>query len=173
MQSVHVDVEQIDELLTLVEGLVTSRVRLRHAVDADEDRQALESELDALEDLTGELQETVMDVRLVPLGTVTNRLPRVVRDISREQDKTVSFEITGEDVELDRTILDRISDPLMHLVRNAVDHGIEAPDERADTDKPEAGSVEVTATRTRDRVELTVEDDGSGLDPRPLGIETA
>ncbi|NGM67527.1 chemotaxis protein CheA [Natronolimnobius sp. AArcel1] len=171
MQSVHVDVEQIDELLTLVEGLVTSRVRLRHAVDADEDRQALESELDALEDLTGELQETVMDVRLVPLGTVTNRLPRVVRDISREQDKTVSFEITGEDVELDRTILDRISDPLMHLVRNAVDHGIEAPDERADTDKPEAGSVEVTATRTRDRVELTVEDDGSGLDPDRLRSE--
>ncbi len=112
-----------------------------------------------------------MDVRLVPLGTVTNRLPRVVRDISREQDKTVEFNISGEDVELDRTVLDRISDPLMHLVRNAVDHGIEAPDERADTDKPEEGTVEVTATRTRDRVKITVEDDGSGLDPDRLRSE--
>jgi len=91
---------------------VTSRVRLRHAAEADDDGDdALETELDALSDLTTDLQETVMDIRLVPLETVTNRLPRVVRDIARDQDKAVEFEMTGEDVELDRSILDRIGDP--------------------------------------------------------------
>ncbi|WP_436347615.1 Hpt domain-containing protein [Natronorubrum sp. FCH18a] len=171
IQSVRVDVEQIDSLLTLVEGLVTSRVRLRHAVTESEDAMALEAELDDLEDLTTELQETVMDVRLVPLQTVTNRLPRVVRDIARDQDKEVAFEMTGEDVELDRSILDRIGDPLIHLVRNAVDHGIEPPEEREAAEKPRDGSVEVHADRSRDRVTITVEDDGSGLDPDRLRSE--
>ncbi|ELY60747.1 Hpt domain-containing protein [Natronolimnohabitans innermongolicus] len=172
VQSVRVDVDQIDSLLTLVEGLVTTRVRLRHAVtERDGDDAPLETELDDLEDLTTDLQETVMDIRLVPLQTVTNRLPRVVRDIAREQDKDVAFEITGEEIELDRSILDRIGDPLIHLVRNAVDHGIEPPEERAQTDKPADGSVEVRAERSRDRVTITVEDDGSGLDPDRLRSE--
>ncbi|MXV64004.1 chemotaxis protein CheA [Natronorubrum sp. JWXQ-INN-674] len=171
IQSVRVDVDQIDSLLTLVEGLVTSRVRLRHAVTEGEEPTALENEIDDLEDLTTELQETVMDVRLVPLQTVTNRLPRVVRDIAREQEKTVSFEMTGEDVELDRSILDRIGDPLIHLVRNAVDHGIEPPEERERAEKPPEGTVEVHATRSRDRVTITVEDDGAGLDPDRLRDE--
>ncbi|OLZ41367.1 chemotaxis protein CheA [Natrinema saccharevitans] len=170
-QSVRVDIEQVDSLLNLVEGLVTSRVRLRHAAEADDNNDALETELDALSDLTTDLQETVMDIRLVPLRTVTNRLPRVVRDIAREQDKEVAFEMTGEDVELDRSILDRIGDPLIHLVRNAVDHGIEPPAEREATDKPSEGSVEVHADRASDRVTITVEDDGSGLDPDRLRDE--
>ncbi|QLK25465.1 Hpt domain-containing protein [Natrinema zhouii] len=168
IQSVRVDVEQINSLLTLVEGLVTSRVRLRHAADVDDDSDALETELDALSSLTTDLQETVMDIRLVPLQTVTNRLPRVVRDIARDQEKTVAFEMTGEDVELDRSILDRIGDPLIHLVRNAVDHGIESPEEREADGKPREGTVEVHADRARDRVTITVEDDGAGLDPDRL-----
>ncbi|SEH12223.1 two-component system, chemotaxis family, sensor kinase CheA [Natronorubrum sediminis] len=171
IQSVRVDVEQIDSLLTLVEGLVTSRVRLRHAVSEGEEKASLETELDDLEDLTADLQETVMNVRLVPLQTVTNRLPRVVRDIAREQDKQVTFEMNGEDVELDRSILDRIGDPLIHLVRNAVDHGIEPPTVREDAEKPADGTVEVHAERKRDRVAITVEDDGSGLDPDRLRNE--
>ncbi|WP_137289653.1 Hpt domain-containing protein [Natronorubrum halophilum] len=171
IQSVRVDVDQIDSLLTLMEGLVTSRVRLRHAVAEGEDRSALEAELDDLSELTTELQETVMDVRLVPLRTVTDRLPRVVRDISRDQDKEVTFEVTGEDVELDRSILDRIGDPLIHLVRNAVDHGIEPPEEREAAEKPRDGAIEVHADRSRDRVTITVADDGSGLDPDRLRSE--
>lgn len=171
IQSVRVDVEQIDSLLTLVEGLVTSRVRLRHAAEANDGNSALETELDALSDLTTDLQETVMDIRLVPLQSVTNRLPRVVRDIAREQDKEVAFEMTGEDVELDRSILDRIGDPLIHLVRNAVDHGIESPDRREEVGKPRDGTLEVHADRSRDRVTITVEDDGSGLDPDRLRSE--
>ncbi|WP_239641025.1 ATP-binding protein [Natrialba taiwanensis] len=177
IQSVRVDVEQIDELLTLVEGLVTSRVRLRHEVESGQfgqsvaDAGAITDELDDLEDLTTDLQETVMDVRLVPLRTVANRLPRVVRDIARDQGKTVAFEMSGEDVELDRSILDRLRDPLIHLVRNAVDHGIESPEERDAADKPEEGTVEVSASRSRDRVVITVSDDGSGLDPERLRSE--
>jgi len=172
IQSVRVDVEQVDSLLTLVEGLVTSRVRLRHAAEADDDGDdALETELDALSDLTTDLQETVMDIRLVPLETVTNRLPRVVRDIARDQDKAVEFEMTGEDVELDRSILDRIGDPLIHLVRNAVDHGIEPPEDREEAGKSSEGTVEVHADRARDRVTITVEDDGAGLDPDRLRSE--
>lgn len=171
IQSVRVDVEQIDSLLTLVEGLVTSRVRLRNAIESGEDPQTLARELDDVEDLTTDLQETVMDVRLVPLNTVANRLPRVVRDIAREQDKEVSFEMTGESVELDRSILDRIGDPLIHLVRNAVDHGIESAEQRAAADKPPEGSVTVTADRSSDRVRITVSDDGSGLDPDRLRSE--
>ncbi|RZV08085.1 two-component system chemotaxis sensor kinase CheA [Natrinema hispanicum] len=171
VQSVRVDIEQIDSLLTLVEGLVTSRVRLRHAAEVDEDEAAIQTELDALSDLTTDLQETVMDIRLVPLETVTNRLPRVVRDIARDQDKQVAFEMIGEDVELDRGILDRIGDPLIHLVRNAVDHGIESPDVREAAGKPPEGTVEVHAERERDRVTITVEDDGGGLDPDRLRAE--
>ena len=171
IQSVRVDVEQIDSLLTLVEGLVTTRVRLRHAVTEHENDDALETELDELEDLTTDLQETVMDIRLVPLRTVASRLPRVVRDVARDQDKEVTFEMTGEDVEIDRSILDRIGDPLIHLVRNAVDHGIEPPDERERAEKPRDGTVEVHADRSRDRVTITVTDDGSGLDPDRLRSE--
>jgi two-component system chemotaxis sensor kinase CheA len=171
MQSIRVDVDRIDSLLTLVEGLVTSRVRLRHAVEAGDDHRELEAELDALSDLTTDLHDTVMNIRLVPLRTVTNRLPRVVRDIARDQDKEVAFEMTGEDVELDRSILDRIGDPLIHLVRNAVDHGIEPPERRESADKPREGTVEMHADRSNDRVTITVEDDGSGLDADRLRSE--
>ncbi|RQG90388.1 chemotaxis protein CheA [Natrarchaeobius halalkaliphilus] len=164
IQSVRVDTDRVEQLSTLVEGLVTSRVRLRHEVESDRGFQAIEDELDDLEALTTELQETVMDVRLVPLETVVNRLPRVVRDIARDQGKEVDFETNGTDVELDRSVLGRIRDPLIHLVRNAVDHGIEAPSEREAIEKQADGSVEVSATRSRNQVKIEVSDDGSGLD---------
>ncbi|GAB3682412.1 hypothetical protein GCM10028857_08220 [Salinarchaeum chitinilyticum] len=163
-QSIRVDVEALDSMLNMVEGLVTSRARLRRALIENEPREVLEDELDDLEDVTSELQDTVMDVRLVPLRTAVNKLPRIVRDVAREEDKTVDLEMIGEDVELDRSILDEIGDPLVHLVRNAVDHGIESPEEREAAGKPAEGSVELRATRERDRVTITVEDDGAGID---------
>ncbi|MFD1645139.1 chemotaxis protein CheA [Haloarchaeobius litoreus] len=164
IQSIRVDVEQVDKLLNLVEGLVTSRVRLRRTAEEGADPDELDDELDELEDLTGELQDTVMDVRLVPVQMVANRLPRIVRDISREQDKDVEFEMHGEGVEVDRSILDRIGDPLVHIVRNAVDHGIEDPDEREAADKPRTGQVSLEVERARDQVVIEIEDDGRGLD---------
>ncbi|MFC4249344.1 Hpt domain-containing protein [Natribaculum luteum] len=168
IQSMRVDVDQIDSLLNLVEGLVTSRVRLRHAIESGADLMTIDRELDDLDDITSDLQETVMEIRLVPLQTVVSRLPRVVRDIAREQDKDVALEMSGEDVELDRSILDRIGDPLIHLVRNAVDHGIEPPEEREAAGKPREGTVELRADRARDRVTIEIEDDGNGLDPDRL-----
>ncbi|WP_247731673.1 chemotaxis protein CheA [Halovivax limisalsi] len=163
-QSVRVDRESIDSLLQLVEGLVTSRVRLRSAVDDRAPYEELDRELDDLEEITTELQETVMDVRLVPLETVTNRLPRLVRDLAREQEKQIDLERENDGVELDRRLLDEIGDPLIHLVRNAVDHGIEPPEEREDAGKPPEGTITIDADRVRDRVTITVADDGRGLD---------
>jgi len=163
-QSIRVDVEQLDRMLNLVEGLVTSRARLRRALIEDEPREVLDDELDDLEDVTSELQDTVMDVRLVPLRSAVNKLPRIVRDVAREEEKEVDFEMIGESVELDRSILDEIGDPLVHVVRNAVDHGIEPPEVREEAGKDPAGSIELRATRERDRVTITVEDDGAGID---------
>ena len=171
VQSVRVDVDQVDRLLNLVEGLVTNRVRLRRSVEEDAGQAQLDDDLDELEDITGELQDTVMDIRLVPLKMTANKLPRVVRDVSREQGKDVDFELDGEDVEMDRTILDEISDPLVHLVRNAVDHGIESRAEREQLDKPDTGTVTLEARRARDRVVVEVSDDGRGLDPDVLRDE--
>jgi two-component system chemotaxis sensor kinase CheA len=171
IQSIRVDVDQLDDMLNLVEGLVTSRARLRRALEEGEPRAILDEELDDLEGVTSELQETVMDVRLVPLRTAVTKLPRTVRDIAREEDKEVDFEMVGIDVEVDRSILNAISDPLVHLVRNAVDHGIETPEERAEAGKPREGSVELRTRRERDRVIVEVEDDGRGLDPDEIRSE--
>jgi len=168
IQSVRVDVEKVDRLMNLVEGMVTSRVRLRRAIERGESLALLDQELDELEDITAELQDTVMDIRLVPLSTVANRLPRTVRDIAREQGKEVDFELRGGDVELDRSVLNEIGDPLVHIVRNAVDHGVEPPEEREAAGKDPEASVELRARRERDRVVIEVEDDGRGLDADQL-----
>jgi two-component system chemotaxis sensor kinase CheA len=171
IQSIRVDVNQLDDMLNLVEGLVTSRARLRRALDEGEPRTVLDEEIDDLEDVTSELQDTVMDVRLVPVRTAVTKLPRTVRDIAREQDKEIDFEMVGTDVEVDRSILNAISDPLVHLVRNAVDHGIESPDEREDAGKPAEGSVTLSVQRERERVVIEVEDDGRGIDPDDIRSE--
>jgi two-component system chemotaxis sensor kinase CheA len=161
VKSVRVDVEQLDELHELVEQLVTSRIKLRQAVD-DADAGSSDA-LDELDKISSSLQGTVMDMRLIPLKKVFNKFPRLVRDLARSEDKRVNFEVTGQDIELDRTILDEISDPLMHVLRNAVDHGIEPPAERVAAGKPETGTVELRAEREHDTVVVTVSDDGGGL----------
>lgn len=168
IQSVRVDVDQLDELYTLVQELVTNRIRLNRALDeldvSETELSQAFNELDELETITGRMQDTVMNIRLVPLEHATNRLPRIARDVARENSKEVDFEIEGEDVELDRGILSQLGDPLMHLVRNAVDHGIEDPDVREARGKDRRGKVKVSARRSRDRVTITVEDDGDGIE---------
>ncbi|WP_197409883.1 Hpt domain-containing protein, partial [Haloferax profundi] len=114
VKSVRVDVDQLDELHELVEQLVTSRIKLRNAID-EEQNTALDT-LDELDKISSNLQNTVMDMRLIPLKKVFDKFPRLVRDLAREQDKRVSFKVEGADIELDRTILDEISDPLMHVL---------------------------------------------------------
>jgi len=163
IKSVRVDVGQLDDLHGLVEQLVTSRIKLRRAVE-DESLDSANETLNELDKITASLQNTVMDMRLIPLRKVVGKFPRLVRDLSRDLGKEVEFTIEGEDIELDRTILTEISDPLMHILRNAVDHGIEPPEERERKGKPREGQIELRASRERDHVVITVEDDGAGLD---------
>jgi len=163
IKSVRVDVDQLDDLHGLVEQLVTSRIKLRRAVE-DDDLDSAGETMNELDKITANLQNTVMDMRLIPLKKVVGKFPRMVRDLARELDKEVDFEVEGQDIELDRTILTEISDPLMHIIRNAVDHGIEPPDEREQLDKPRAGQVTLRASRERDHVIIEVFDDGAGLD---------
>ncbi|WP_135829038.1 chemotaxis protein CheA [Halorussus halobius] len=167
IQSVRVDVDQLDDLHGQVEQLVTSRIKLRRSVEQRE-LDSAEDHLDELDKITGSLQDTVMDMRLVPLKKVVDKFPRLVRDLAREQDKEIDFAMEGTDIELDRTILDEISDPLMHLLRNAADHGVEPPEEREAAGKPREGTIRLRGSRERDRVTIEVEDDGAGLDPDAL-----
>jgi two-component system chemotaxis sensor kinase CheA len=163
ISSVRVDVDQLDDLHGLVEQLVTSRIKLRRAVD-DGDVTSATDTLGELDKITGSLQNTVMDMRLIPLRKVISKFPRLVRDLAREQEKEIDFRMEGQDIELDRTILTEISDPLMHILRNAVDHGIEPPADREAAGKDREGTIELRASRERDHVTVTVEDDGRGLD---------
>jgi len=163
ISSVRVDVDQLDDLHGLVEQLVTSRIKLRRAVDDGEVGSATDT-LGELDKITGNLQNTVMDMRLIPMRKVISKFPRLVRDLAREQEKEIDFRMEGQDIELDRTILTEISDPLMHILRNAVDHGIEPPEQRERAGKDREGTIELRATRERDHVTVTVEDDGRGLD---------
>jgi len=163
IKSVRVDVEQLDDLHGMVEQLVTSRIKLRRAVE-DERVDSAADTLNELDKVTASLQNTVMDMRLIPLKKVVGKFPRMVRDLSRELDKEVTFEIVGEDIELDRTILTEISDPLMHIIRNSLDHGIEPPETRVENGKSREGKITLHASRERDHVIIQVQDDGAGLD---------
>ncbi|WP_251343814.1 chemotaxis protein CheA [Haloplanus halophilus] len=172
ISSVRVDVDQLDDLHGLVEQLVTSRIKLRRAVD-DGDVGSATDTLGELDKITGNLQNTVMDMRLIPMRKVISKFPRLVRDLARDQGKEIDFRMEGEDIELDRTILTEISDPLMHILRNAVDHGIEPPAEREAAGKDREGTIELRASRERDHVTVTVEDDGRGLDVDELRRKAA
>ncbi|MGQ3329236.1 MULTISPECIES: chemotaxis protein CheA [Halorubrum] len=165
IKSIRVDVDQVDELYGLVEQLVTSRIKLRREL---EELDAQSDALDELDKLASSLQDTAMDMRLIPFSQVSDSFPRLVRDISRDLDKRIDFEIEGDDVELDRTILTEMRDPLVHVLRNAVDHGIESPEEREAAGKDPTGHVRLTAERERDHVIIEVADDGGGLDPDQL-----
>ncbi len=161
IKSIRVDVDQVDELYGLVEQLVTSRIKLRRELEGAD---AEPDTLDELDKLASSLQDTAMDMRLIPFSQVSDSFPRLVRDIARDLDKQVRFEIEGDDVELDRTILTEMRDPLVHVLRNAVDHGIEPPAEREAAGKDPRGEVRLTAERERDHVIIEVDDDGGGLD---------
>ena len=164
ISSVRVDVDRLDELHSLVEQLVTGRITIRRAIE-DGDVEAASTSLNDFDKVTSKLQNTVMDMRLIPLRRVVSNLPRVVRDVARSQGKEIDFEMRGQDIELDRSILTEIEDPLIHILRNAVDHGIESPEEREAAGKPREGTIELDAARQRDHVTITVSDDGGGIDP--------
>ena len=163
-QSVRVNIARLDTLMNLVGEIVINRTRLAQIALGYEVPELREA-LDQTARLTAELQDEVMKTRMVPVEHVFNRFPRMVRDLARSQGKELDFLMEGKEIELDRTILDEISDPLIHMLRNAVDHGIAAPDVRAQQGKAARGTVKLLAYRDRNYVAIAVEDDGEGIDP--------
>ncbi len=161
-QSVRVNIGRLDTLMNLVGELVINRTRLAQIASGFEIPELREA-LDQTARLTAELQDEVMKTRMVPVEHVFNRFPRMVRDLARSQNKEIDFIMEGRDIELDRTILDEISDPLIHMLRNAVDHGIASPEARSSQGKPARGTIKLSAYRDRNYVAIAVEDDGEGI----------
>jgi two-component system, chemotaxis family, sensor kinase CheA len=160
---VRIELARLDSLLDLVGELVIVRGRLQSLTRGTADA-ALQSAMDDATRLIADLQSEVMTSRLVPVGQVFDRFPRLVRDVARQVGKDVLFSIEGKEIELDRSVLDEIGEPVVHLLRNAVDHGLESPDDREAAGKPRAGRLTLAAQRDRNAVVLTVKDDGRGID---------
>lgn len=151
--------DQAGELL-----LATARVRELSRGVPEAQRPPLDEAVDRLHLLVKGLHDKVMQARMTPIAVITDRLPRATRDIARKRGREVELVITGDDIELDRAIVDELADPLLHLLRNAIDHGLEAPDERRAAGKPPKGKVSLLVRRQRDQVLLEVSDDGRGID---------
>jgi two-component system chemotaxis sensor kinase CheA len=162
--SMRVNVRHLNALMNLAAQLAFSHDRLLRLHER-KDTPALEEALHAHGRLISELQETVLRARLTPVGQVFNRFSRMVRDLARELGKEVAVTMAGTEIELDRTILDEIGEPLVHLLRNAVAHGIEPPEERKHFGKPAQGMLRLAARRERDAIIIEVADDGRGIDP--------
>ena len=168
-RTVRVRTELLDDFLDAVGELLLATARIREvgktlAPDA-RTRAPLDEGVDRLHAIVKDLHDKVMTVRMTPLAVVTDRLPRAARDVARKLGKQVELEVKGAEIELDRAILEGLGDPLLHVIRNAVDHGLEAPHLRLLAGKPATGRVTVSARRERDRVILEIADDGKGMDP--------
>ncbi len=161
--SIRVHVSLLDSLMTLAGELVLSRNQLLQTISSEEVRSA-EAVGQRIDLITSELQEAIMLTRMQPIGNVFNKFPRVVRDLSKKLGKTIDLTIVGKDVELDKTIIEAINDPLTHLVRNSVDHGIEDPADRKAAGKSETGLVILKAFHAAGQVVIEISDDGKGLD---------
>ncbi len=162
-QSVRVDIEKLDTLMNLMGELVINKVRLEQIGQTHRLSELTET-LEQMDRVTTDLQNIVMKVRMVPVSQVFNRFPRMVRDVTKELNKEINLTIEGEDTELDRTVIDEIGDPIMHLLRNSLDHGIEMPDEREAKGKPRIGEVGLIARHEGNNVVIMVTDDGKGID---------
>ena len=162
-QSVRVDIEKLDTLMNLMGELVINKVRLEQ-IGTTHRLTELTETLEQMDRVTTDLQTVVMKVRMVPVGQVFNRFPRMVRDLAKELGKELNLTIEGEETELDRTVIDEIGDPIMHLLRNSLDHGLEHPDDREAKGKPRIGEVGLIARHEGNNVVIMVTDDGKGID---------
>lgn len=173
--SIRVDVERLDELLNIVSELVLGRNRLAQV----NSEFALENEgtkfsrdffdvTKQIDLMTNELQLVVMKTRMIKIGKVFNKFPRLVRDLSRDAKKQINIIIKGEETELDKTLIEEINDPLVHLVRNSVDHGIETPERRKELGKDPTGTLTLSAEHEGNNIIITIEDDGKGIDPEVI-----
>lgn len=163
-KTLRVDIERLDNLMNLVSELIIIKTRLEEQDRTPEHVQKRREALEYLARITSSLHDAVMKVRMIPIENVFNRFPRVVRDLSKELKKQVNLIIEGAETELDRTIIDEIGDPLVHLIRNAMDHGIETPEERIKKGKPQEGTLKLKAYHDGNNVVIEVSDDGRGVD---------
>ncbi|HOV42837.1 MAG TPA: chemotaxis protein CheA [Syntrophothermus lipocalidus] len=161
-QTVRVDIQRLDNLMNLVGELVINKGRLEQ-IGQSQKITELNETIEQIDRITTDLQNEVMKVRMVPIKQVFNRFPRMVRDLAHELEKEVNFILEGEETELDRTVIDEIGDPLMHLLRNAIDHGLEIPEERVALGKPRIGLVKLSARHEGNNVFIEVIDDGKGI----------
>jgi len=174
-QTIRVDVKRLDQLMNLIGELVLAKNRLIKIYNDVEERYEGEKFLEELNQVvssisivTTDLQIAVMKTRMLPIGKVFNKFPRLVRDLARELGKKVKLIIEGEDTELDKSIIEEIGDPLVHMIRNAVDHGIEPPEERKAKGKPEEGTIWLRAYNEGNMIVIEIKDDGKGMDPEVL-----
>ncbi|MBK7980599.1 MAG: chemotaxis protein CheA [Ignavibacteriae bacterium] len=174
-QTIRVDVERLDELLNLVSELVLGRNRLAQLnsdvsmkYEGTEVSRNLADTARQIDLLTTELQLAVMKTRMIKIEKVFNRFPRLVRDLSKETGKDINLVISGEKTELDKTLIEEINDPLVHIIRNSVDHGIETPEVRKALGKPEKGTISLSAEHEGNHIIILIEDDGKGIDPKVI-----
>lgn len=161
--SVRVDTERLDDIMNLVGELVLVKNRLSMLKQTIK-HEHVEDAISTLELVTSDLQSSVMKTRMQPIKKVFNRFPRVIRDLARKLDKDIKLELIGENTDLDKSLVEALADPLIHLVRNSADHGIESPEERFASGKPRQGTVTLSAKQEGDQILLTVSDDGKGMD---------
>ncbi|RMA97509.1 chemotaxis protein CheA [Hydrogenothermus marinus] len=173
---IRVDVERVETLMNLVGELVLDRNRIvklasiLHAESKKEDSniETLLEAITAMSRTVSDLQDAIMKLRMQPVKKIFSKFPRIVRDLAKKLNKKVQLILEGEDTEIDRSILDKLEDPLIHLVRNAIDHGIETPEERLKAGKPEVGTIVLGAYQEGDRIIIYIEDDGKGIDPEKV-----
>ncbi len=166
-RTVRVDIEKLDALMNQVSELIIAKNSLVSISSSDNNNmqsQTFHEQIEYLERITTNLHESVMKVRMVPIESVVNKFPRMIRDLSRTLNKKMELYMTGEDTELDRTVVDQIGDPLQHLLRNSADHGLESAEVRAQRGKPEVGSINLNAFQEGNNVIIEVSDDGNGID---------
>lgn len=165
-RSVRVDLDKLDVLMNLVSELITAKNGIVSVSDSEKSgaTQAIREQVEYLESITTNLHESVMKVRMMPIESVVSRFPRMIRDLSKKLGKKMELYMSGEDTELDRTVIDEIGDPLMHILRNAADHGLESEEERIERGKPATGSIFLDAYQDGNNVVIEVRDDGKGID---------
>jgi two-component system chemotaxis sensor kinase CheA len=162
-KTVRVDIDRLDVLMNLVSELIIIKTRLE-GLEIKDSSQTYGEAIEYLERITTSLHDAVMKVRMVPVEMVFNRFPRMIRDVSRELGKEIQLNMSGEETELDRTVIDEIGDPLIHLLRNSADHGLESKEKRAQAGKPVVGQINLKAYQDGNNVVIEVDDDGQGID---------
>src|SRR5690625_1713878 len=166
-KTIRVNIDRLDNLMNLFEELVTDRGRLEQ-ISLELDHTDLRETVERITRVSGDLQDVILNMRMVPVNHVFTRFPSMIRQLARDLNKLVNVEIVGGDTELDRTVIDEIGDPLVHLIRNAIDHGIESPEERISKGKSEQGTIKLQAYHSGNHVFIEIIDDGSGINKEKI-----